>query len=236
MRLPTLPTVVVLALVLLTAAPAQGQRSGGSETGAPGAAAAKQKAKPKGKAKPRTCRKGYVLKTVRVKRKGKTVRVKRCRKRAARKKAAAPDPARPQSPAPGGQQPGANPPGGADPARAFVEGKLANSRFTDCPGGWPSCIVEHRYSHVAGGTFHSCRLTPGPKTSFTSTYAVQNPVVGGDGSWSVDTTVPESGVDSVYKWHVAADGTVTGYYLRPGEPQVELPSLQYVAGARDCSS
>ena len=206
-----------------------------------GAAATKKKPAKKRAA----CKKGYVRKTVNVKRKGKTVRVKKCvKKPAAKKKSAAPTPTPtpvPPPPAPG--PPAAprlfDPPGSrlvGDAARPFLERYLLNSTFTDCPAGWPNCAVEERYGHFANGAFSYCRLTPtsGSDIRFNSTYAIQNAVVEADGSWTFNEQI-DNNAPSFYEWHVATDGTVTGAYQYNGGALQQIGPLRYVSGARDCS-
>lgn len=189
-----------------------------------------------GKAKGKTCKKGYVPKTVTTK-KGKKVKV--CRKRGGKAKgkgapAPAPAPVQPQGPfeAPGKTLEG-------DAAKAFLQKYLANSTFTDCPAGWPNCSVEQRYSHNADGTFHYCRLgiTSGSDIRSVGEYGVDNAKVDPDGSWTFHEVVYAYGNYSEYEWRVAANGTVTGAYrFQPGSAVEQLGPLQYVSGvAKDCS-
>jgi len=243
MRIQRLLIVTVLTIALLPVGLADAASSVGTH-GDAGATAKKKHKKAKAKAKRRKCRKGYVLRTVKVKRKGRTVRVKRCRKKPApKKKAAAPIPAPPTTPAPGPGVPGPlfDPPGAkleGEAARPFIERYLLDSRFTDCPAGWPSCAVEERYSHFASGAFFYCRLTPtsGSDIAFGSTYEVQNAIVEADGSWSFDEIVPSGESSSFYTWYVGIDGTVTGVYKFPGQPPEQVGPLRYAAGARDCGT
>ncbi|HEU5142433.1 MAG TPA: hypothetical protein VFU04_04665 [Solirubrobacterales bacterium] len=212
-----LPILCVLALLGGSAPPAPGN------DGSPASASAAKKGK-------RKCPKGKVLKTVTIKRNGKKVRVKRCRK--ARKAAPKPGPA----PSPGAQSL-FEPPGrkleGND-ALPFLQRYLANSTFTDCPAGWPNCAVEERYSHFGDGSFYYCRLTPtsGSDIRSSQSYQVQNAVVEADGSWTFNEAVSGGGF---YEWRVATNGQVVGAYSFEGGAPEQLGPLQYVSGGRDCS-
>lgn len=139
----------------------------------------------------------------------------------------------------GGSTPLFEPPGrklvGSE-AVPFLQRYLYNSRFTDCPAGWPNCgVVEERYSHFSSGAFYYCKLgfSPGSDTKFGSEYAVQNAVVEADGSWTFNEVVNNYGNPSYYEWHVTTSGVVTGAYQFNGIEQ--LGPFQYVTGARDCS-
>ncbi len=178
------------------------------------------------KGKKKHCPKGYKPKTVN--KHGKKVR--KC------VKVLAPGP--PPDP---GNAPLFEPPGhqlvGND-AVPFLQRYLYNSRFTDCPAGWPNCgVVEERYSHFSDGSFYYCRLgpTPGSDIRFSSEYQVQNAVVEADGSWTFNELVPSGGNPSTYEWHVTVNGVVTGAYQFNGGAVEQLGPLQYVSGARDCS-
>lgn len=119
----------------------------------------------------------------------------------------------------------------------FLQRYLYNSRFTDCPAGWPNCgVVEERYSHFSSGAFYYCKLgfSPGSDTKFGSEYVVKNAVVEADGSWTFNEWVPPDG-SGVYEWHVATSGVVTGAYQFNGGAIEQLGPFQYVSGARDCS-
>lgn len=229
--------VVLLGLLVLAAPSAQAQVSiVGPGEQAVAAAKAKKKAKAKkrtAKAKRKRCRKGYVLRTVKVKRKGRTVRVKRCRKRPARKRRAVP----PTAPAPTPGGPSA--PLGDDAARKLLEEKLADTRFTNCPEGLNlvTCFQETRYSHFADGRFAYCRLTPGPeRTNDTvySTFQIRSARLETDGSLSFDAVVPDHGT---YRWRVGTDGQVTGSVQLAGEDKATtLFALKQLPGARDCTA
>jgi hypothetical protein len=208
-----LPLAVLAALLV----------SSGAVAGAQSPDAASFSAAKKGK---RKCPKGKVLKTVTVKRNGKKVKVKRCRK--ARK--AGPRPA----PGPQGlfEPPGRKLEG--NEALPFLQRYLANSTFTDCPAGWPNCAVEERYSHFSDGSFYYCRLTPtsGSDIRSSQSYQVQNAVVEADGSWTFNEAVSGGGF---YEWRVASGGQVVGAYSFEGGPVEQLGPFQYVSGGRDCS-
>lgn len=229
MRSSTL-AVVVLALLLLVV-PSAAASSPGSSSEQTATAAAK--AKKQGKAKRKRCRKGYVLRTVKVKRKGRMVRRKLCRKKRPAKKRQATSPTAP-TPTPG-------PPSTApqdEAARKFVEEKIANTRFTNCADGWNmvSCFVETRYSHFPDGGFAYCKLSlapPRPADAVYSTFEIQNPRTDPDGSWSFDSVVPGYGT---YRWSVAPDGLVNGTLQLAGEDRATtLFTLQHLPAARDCS-
>jgi hypothetical protein len=183
----------------------------------------------KKRGKKRRCRKGYKLKTVKVRRHGKKVKVKRCRKvrgtRGGREG--------------GGAAPLFEPPGSrleGQSAVPFLQRYLFDSTFTDCQAGWPNCAAEERYSHTSGGLFYYCRLTPTSGSDIINSgraYQVQNAVVETDGSWTFNEIVDNYGNPSYYEWHVAANGTVTGAYRYNGVEQIG--PLLYVSGARDCS-
>jgi hypothetical protein len=183
------------------------------------------------KKKGKHCKKGYKLKTVT--RKGKKVKV--CRK------VKPPTPAPTPGPAPGApglfEAPGKQLEGEA--AKPFLTKYLLNSRFTDCPTGWPSCGgFENRYSHTADNTFYKCLLRPtsGSDVKSVGEYGVDNARVEPDGSWTFHEVVSWYSEYTAFEWHVAANGVVEGAVQgHPGETPEKIGPLQYVAGARDCS-
>lgn len=197
-------------------------------------AASQDAAKSGAKASKRTgkrCRKGYRLKTVTVKRHGRKVKVRRCRKVKGASGGG--------EGGGGGSAPLFDPPGrrleGQD-AVPFLQRYLFDSTFTDCVPGWPNCAVEERYSHTGGGLFYYCRLTSTSGSDIVNggrAYQVQNVVVEADGSWTFNEVVDNYGNPSYYEWHVATDGTVAGTYQYNGVEQIG--PLQYVSGARDCT-
>jgi hypothetical protein len=214
--------VLACALGLLGAAVAAG-----SAGASPSAASGGKKGK--------SCKKGYKPKTVT--RKGKKVKV--CRKVKAKSAPTAPGNDTP-APGPTGlfEAPGKQLDG--ESAKPFLQKYLLNSRFTDCPTGWPSCGgFEDRYSHVADGTFYKCLLRPtsGSDVKSVGGYTVDNARIEADGSWIFHEVISWYGYYSAYEWHVAANGAVEGAYeSTAGSGSAEkLPPLQYVAGARDCS-
>jgi hypothetical protein len=214
-----LPLACVLALLTGSTA------SAGADAPGPVSASAAKKGK-------KRCPKGYELKTVTIKRDGKKVKVKRCRK--ARKPKPAPGSG--AAPAPG-QAPLFEPPGrrleGND-ALPFLQRYLASSTFTDCAAGWPNCAVEERYSHSGDGSFYYCRLTPTSGSDIRSSqeYQVRNAVVEADGSWTFNEDVSGGGF---YEWGVATNGQVVGAYRFNGGTPEQLGPFQYVTGTRDCS-
>jgi hypothetical protein len=107
-----------------------------------------------------------------------------------------------------------------------------NSRFTDCPAGWPNCAVEERYDHCPDGTFVYHRYTPtsGSDINTYGNYTVTGAVAHPDGSWGVE--YQENRFGGFYSWDVAANGTVVGRYWGPGNfppspPTEQLGPLSY---------
>jgi len=246
MRVIKLLPVAVLVIVLLPGSLAEARPSSNDAT----ATAKKQAAKPKAKRK--SCKKGYALKTVKVKRKGKTARVKRCRKKKpAKRRAATPQapsaPAPIPPPAPGTPRPLFDPPGKTlegEAARSYIERYLHDSRFTDCPAGWPSCESEQRYSFSLADPaqlydfdLYRCQLSSSPDAVADRLHLgffYETGIVRPDGSWSFNGTVAIGARPSFYDWTVATSGTVTGLYKAMGSPPEPIAPLQYVSGARDC--
>ncbi len=124
-------------------------------------------------------------------------------------------------------------------AKPFLTKYLLNSRFTDCPTGWPSCgSFEDRYSHTADNTFYKCLLRPtsGSDVKSVGEYGVDNARVEADGSWIFHERIAWYGYISAYEWRVSANGVVEGaYQSSEGGPIEKIGPLQYVTGARDCS-
>jgi hypothetical protein len=158
---------------------------------------------------------------------GKSVKVKVVTRRGTRtistKIAAPPAPPAPAPtppvPAPAPQPLFAKPPAeqSGQPAYDGFKQYFLNSRFTDCPAGWPACAVEERYNHCPDGSWEYHRLTPtsGSDINAYGTYTVTGAAYHVDGSWAVEYIV-NSSAQSFYSWSVAADGTVTGLYWAPG--------------------
>lgn len=234
----------VLALLLLAAlawgAPAA---SAGTPDGAAAASAAKAK----------RCAKGFVRRKGRcVCPKGKVKRRKRCVKKPAAKPKATPTPTTgtptpgtPTTP-PAADGPPFSPPGrditGTEAANALLK-YLANSTFTDCVTGWPTCAVETRYGHFADGGMYYCRLT---NVSGADVINGAQPfqIIGADqkadGAWAVTLQVASYGNTVYYTWSVSTTGVATGLYWGPGkDPRMDageaLGPLQWVRGARNCS-
>jgi hypothetical protein len=217
MRLSLRFALALLVLILgLTVAPVA--------AAAPGAAAPDASiSKKKGKRARRACPRGKKLKRVRRNRKW----VKRCVK--VRSGQGRGPKASPLFAPPGRRLSGQE-------AVPFLQRYLLNSTFTDCPAGWPNCMVEERYSHTSGGAFYYCRLTSAQGADIINSgraYQVQNVVVEADGSWAFNEVVDNYGSPSYYEWHVSTTGAVTGVYQYNGTQQID--PLQYVSGARDCS-
>jgi hypothetical protein len=178
----------------------------------------------------RKCPRGYKVKTVTVKRHGKKVKVKRCRKVRGAGSGTTGGGSAPLFAPPGQRLEGQN-------AVPFLQRYLADSTFTDCPAGWPNCAVEERYSHSGNGSFYYCRLTPtsGSDIRFGSEYEVKNAVVEADGSWTFNELVANGGNTSLYEWQVDTNGRVIGAYQFNGGAPEQLGPFQYVSGTRDCS-
>jgi hypothetical protein len=119
---------------------------------------------------------------------------------------------------------------GNDALNAFSKYFL-NSRFTDCPAGWPNCAVEQRYVQCPNGSWEYHRYTNSSGSdinsygSFQVTGAASHP----DGSWGVEYNVTAYGSQSFYSWNVSAAGVVTGTYSFNGS-QEPLGPLQWLAG------
>jgi hypothetical protein len=213
-RLVTAAVAAMTAFALATvpagtAAPATGERATGD-------AAAKKckkgRARHKGRCVKR-CPRGYAKK----RRQG----VRRCvrRPRGDLPQEPAPPPGSP-APPPGSSGPFEKPSGEltGQPAYDHFKRYFLNSRFTDCPGGWPSCAVEERYDHCTNGAWAYHRYTPNSGSDINSygTYTVTGAVAHPDGSWGVEYVVDAYGSQSFYSWDVAADGRVVGRYWAPG--------------------
>lgn len=208
-------------------------------------------------AKAKKCKKGFVRKRGRCAcPKGKVRHGSKCR---AKKKATAkpktgtpttpgtPTPGTPTTPGPVDGPP-FSPPGhditGTEAANAILP-FLANSTFTDCPTGFPTCPYEERYGHFANATMFYCRLTPTSGSDIiNSAHAFQ--IIGADqkadGSWAATLKVVSYNDElTYYTWTVTAAGAASGLYWGPGaNPQTDAPSqrigpLQWVRGARNCS-
>jgi hypothetical protein len=117
----------------------------------------------------------------------------------------------------GGAQPLFEPPGRqleGQEAVPFLQRYFINSRFTDCPAGWPACSVEERYNHCPDGSWEYHRLTPSPGSDINSygTYNVTGARVNPDGSWIVEYNHSGYGQTHFYHWEVATNGRVLGTY------------------------
>jgi hypothetical protein len=101
-----------------------------------------------------------------------------------------------------------------------------NSRFTDCPAGWPNCAVEERYDHCSSGAWAYHRYTPTSGSDINSygNYQVTGAVAHPDGSWGVEYHVYAYSTDTFYSWDVASNGTVLGRYWGPGTFPPDPPS------------
>lgn len=201
-------------------------------------------------AKAKRCAKGFVRRKGRcVCPKGKVRKGRRCAKKPATQNptptTGSPSPGTPTTP-PAVDGPPFSPPGkdltGQDAANAILK-YLANSTFTDCVTGWPTCAVEQRYGHFADGNMYYCRLTPTSGSDIINA-AAPFQIVGADqkadGSWAVTLQIASYGNTTHYTWSVTAAGVATGIYWGPGtDPRVDqgegIGPLQWVRGARNCS-
>ncbi len=132
----------------------------------------------------------------------------------------APAPAPTPAPGPQGPQPLFAKPPAEQTGQAAYDGfkrYFLDSRFTDCPAGWPACAVEERYNNCPDGSWEYHRLTPtsGSDINAYGSYQVTGAAYHVDGSWAVEYIV-NSSARSFYSWSVAVDGTVTGLYWAPG--------------------
>jgi hypothetical protein len=124
----------------------------------------------------------------------------------------------PTATAPGpGQQPLFAPPGrelsGNEAFNSFSRYFL-NSRFTDCPAGWPNCAVEERYVHCPnfGWEYHRYTPTSGSDINSYGSFQVTGATQHADGSWAVSYTETAYGSQHFYYWAVATNGSVAGTY------------------------
>lgn len=107
-----------------------------------------------------------------------------------------------------------------------------NSRFTDCPSGWPNCSVEEKYDHCPDGSWSYFRLTPSSGSDINSqgSYRVTGAEAKTDGSWGVEyiSRLGTSTSYSFYSWSISASGAVTGRYWSPVDPpwsEFNLPTV-----------
>ena len=117
-------------------------------------------------------------------------------------------------------------------AAPFLQRYFLDSRFTDCPAGWPNCSVEERYVHCPDGTFRYRRLTPtsGSDINTVGSYRVTGALVHADGSWIVEVQTTTYEVQHFYHWEVGQDGTVVGSY----DNSARLGPFKYLRPAGDC--
>lgn len=141
------------------------------------------------------------------------------------------DPA-PRDPAPLFERPSGELSG--QPAFDHFSRYFLNSRFTDCPDGWPNCAVEERYDHCSNYSWAYHRYTPTSGSDINSygSYTVTGAVAHPDGSWGVEYVVDAYQTQSFYSWDVAADGSVVGRYWAPGNgppnpPNQNLGPMRY---------
>jgi hypothetical protein len=89
-----------------------------------------------------------------------------------------------------------------------------NSRFTDCPAGWPNCSVEERYVHCPNGGWQYHRYTPTSGSDINSygTFQVTGAAQHADGSWVVEYNETAYGYTHFYHWEVSTNGSTVGSY------------------------
>jgi hypothetical protein len=138
-------------------------------------------------------------------------------------------------PTPPSSKPLFDPPGrelSGQEATPFLAKYFIDSRFTDCPAGWPNCSVEERYVHCPDGTFRYRRLTPtsGADINTVGTYQPSGALVHADGSWIVEYHTATYGNDHFYHWEVSTNGTVVGTY----DNSQRLGPLKWQQPAGDC--
>jgi hypothetical protein len=102
----------------------------------------------------------------------------------------------------------------------FLQTYFLNSRFTDCPAGWPNCAVEEKYDHCTDGSWSYFQLTPsgGSDINSVGSYQVTGAEVKTDGSWGVEYNAQLGSSTSIsfYSWRISPTGQVTGLYWPPG--------------------
>ena len=161
------------------------------------------------------------------------------------KKCVTPKPKTPIAPADGPPfSPPSSPLTGTPAANAILP-YLANSTFTDCVGGYPTCAVESRYGHFGDGSMYYCRLTSSSGSDIINAphpFVIIGADQAADGSWAVTLQVTSYGnALTYYTWAVSNRGVAYGRYWGPGsDPRTDAPSdqlgpLQWVRGARNCS-
>ncbi len=99
----------------------------------------------------------------------------------------------------------------------YVKQYFVNSRFTDCPGGWPSCDAERRINHCAGGDmtggWQRRDFPPTLTSDVSGTYSIKDVWTSSSGSWGVTYAVQlSSGVTGTVVWAVAPSGYASGAY------------------------
>jgi hypothetical protein len=113
-----------------------------------------------------------------------------------------------------------------EPAYNHFSRYFLNSRFTDCPAGWPNCAVEERYDQCSNNSWAYHRYTPTSGSDINSygSYTVTGAAAHPDSSWQVEYVVNAYGNQSFYSWDVAPDGTVVGRYWSPGNAPPNPPN------------
>jgi hypothetical protein len=111
---------------------------------------------------------------------------------------------------------------------------FVNSRFTNCPDGWPHCNTELQINHCAGGDLTGGwqrrefppSLTSDVSGSYRITGAFQGP-----GSWGVTYVVTlASGQTGTFSWAVLSDGRASGVY-ELGEESGQLTRFRWQPSA-----
>ena len=113
-----------------------------------------------------------------------------------------------------------------EPAYNHFSRYFLNSRFTDCPAGWPACAVEERYDQCSSGAWAYHRYTPtsGADINSYGNYTVTGAAAHPDSSWQVEYVVNAYGNQSFYSWDIAANGVVNGRYWSPGNAPPNPPN------------
>jgi hypothetical protein len=104
-----------------------------------------------------------------------------------------------------------------DEAFRRIKQFFVNSRFTDCPAGWPSCSSEQQINHCAGGdmsgSWQRREFPPTVTSDVRGSYRITDAFQSTSGSWGVtyDVTLA-SGETGTYVWSVMPDGRASGGY------------------------
>jgi hypothetical protein len=98
-----------------------------------------------------------------------------------------------------------------------VKQYFVNSRFTDCPEGWPRCDIERQVNHCAGGDmtggWQRRDFPPTLTSDVSGSYRITDVWTSSAGSWGLTyvVTLP-SGTTGTFVWAVLPDGRASGAY------------------------